>query len=166
LAIIFIIYPLLPEGNMVRTALAPRRIWLFVILVSSISFVGYFLQKFLGPAKGGLDQRSGRDGFDDSGNPGVRPPGKENPPERTRYWSAAVIANAIQFPRVLAILWAVNSALAAKCALQFLAVMTAGLLLGGIVYFREEAAGSELHLPSGNPFRLAPRSSSALCSPQ
>ena len=55
LALIFIIYPLLPAGSYGPFGFFdPRRIWLFVILVSGVSYVGYFLTKFTGSERGAL----------------------------------------------------------------------------------------------------------------
>jgi uncharacterized membrane protein (DUF4010 family) len=52
LALILVIYPVLPEGQFGPYGfIEPRKIWLFVILVSSISYVGYFLEKFLGTSR-------------------------------------------------------------------------------------------------------------------
>ena len=46
LAVIFIVYPILPEGRFgPYEFLSPREIWAFVILISSVSYVGYFLEK-------------------------------------------------------------------------------------------------------------------------
>src|SRR5262249_59134792 len=53
LALIFVIYPLLPSGGYGPFQFfEPRKIWLFVILVSGVSYVGYFLTKFLKPGQG------------------------------------------------------------------------------------------------------------------
>ena len=53
LAMIFVVYPVLPQGQFgPYQFFAPRQVWLFVILVSSISYLGYFLEKFLGERKG------------------------------------------------------------------------------------------------------------------
>src|SRR5260370_34388058 len=55
LGIIFIIYPLLPTGSYGPFCFfEPRKIWLFVILVSGVSFVGYFLTNFTDPVRGGV----------------------------------------------------------------------------------------------------------------
>jgi uncharacterized membrane protein (DUF4010 family) len=55
LGIIFIIYPLLPTGSYGPFGFfEPRKIWLFVILLSGVSFVGYFLTKFTDPVRGEL----------------------------------------------------------------------------------------------------------------
>ncbi len=53
LATIFIIYPILPDGRYgPYDFFSPRTVWVFVILVSSVSYVGYFFQKFLGAHRG------------------------------------------------------------------------------------------------------------------
>ena len=52
LAVVLVIFPVLPEGQFGPYGFfEPRKIWLFVILVSSISYIGYFLEKFMGTAK-------------------------------------------------------------------------------------------------------------------
>ncbi len=51
--VVAVIYPLLPEGAFGPFSFfAPRQVWMFVILISSISYVGYFLKKFLGEERG------------------------------------------------------------------------------------------------------------------
>jgi uncharacterized membrane protein (DUF4010 family) len=53
LALIFVIYPILPAGQFGPFGFfEPRKIWLFVIVVSGVSFLGYFLIKFAGLQKG------------------------------------------------------------------------------------------------------------------
>src|SRR6266851_2346702 len=55
LGLIFIIYPLLPAGQYGPfNFFDPRKIWLFVILVSGVSYVGYFLIKYVGRERGAL----------------------------------------------------------------------------------------------------------------
>ncbi len=51
--VVLVIYPLLPAGTFGPYAFfSPRQVWMFVILISSISYIGYFLEKFLGEEKG------------------------------------------------------------------------------------------------------------------
>lgn len=53
LAVIFVILPVLPDVNYGPYGFFnPHKIWIFVILVCSISWLGYFLQKFLGEGQG------------------------------------------------------------------------------------------------------------------
>jgi uncharacterized membrane protein (DUF4010 family) len=158
LALIFIVYPILPEGDFgPYDAFSPRRIWTFVILVSSISFGGYFLEKFLGAGKGlawtGL---LGGVASTTAATLAFARQARDEPGQIARYWSVTVIANAIQFPRVLTILYIFNVSLAVA-SLPLLAVMTAaGLLLGGALYLRSESVPGDHRLPTGNPLRLLP----------
>jgi uncharacterized membrane protein (DUF4010 family) len=158
LAIIFIIYPLLPDGAYGPFGfLQPRTIWLFVILVSSISYAGYFVEKFLGAQRGmkfvaifgGLASTT-------AATTSFARSSVEATQERPLYSQAAVIANAIQFPRVLVILAVVSPGLANACLIPLAAMCAAGLLYALVILRRapREAAGGEVGL--GNPFRLMP----------
>jgi uncharacterized membrane protein (DUF4010 family) len=158
LAVVFVIYPVLPEGQFGPYGFfEPRKIWLFVILVSSISYVGYFLEKFLGTAKslkftsvlGGLASTT-------AATASFARCAADQPQKLTLYAQATVIANAIQFPRILALLYVVNAPLAAASAVP-LAVMTAAGLACGLLAVRAapEAVGED-GLRLGNPFRVLP----------
>ncbi len=160
LAVIFIIYPLLPEGEFgPYEGLAPRRIWVFVILVSSISFVGYFFQKFLGKRRG-LVWTSILGGLASTtaATLAFARRVREEPEETGAYWYGAVVANAIQFPRILVILYVMNPRLALATS-AVLAAMTAAGLTMGILLYRRSGAGKEARggrFQPGNPFRLGP----------
>jgi uncharacterized membrane protein (DUF4010 family) len=50
-----VILPILPHktyGSLGLEVLSPYKIWLFVVFISGISFVGYILVKVIGPGKG------------------------------------------------------------------------------------------------------------------
>jgi uncharacterized membrane protein (DUF4010 family) len=158
LAIIFIIYPILPRGEYGPYGFfVPRTIWLFVILISSISYVGYFLQKFLGVRKG-LGWTAVLGGLASTTAATVafaRDTAKE-PAEQGNYWHASVIANAIQFPRVLVVLYVVNANLARASLGILLAMTAAGLLFGMLLLRRGKQETASRPVPLGNPFRLLP----------
>jgi uncharacterized membrane protein (DUF4010 family) len=158
LAIIFIIYPILPDGEFGPFGfLSPRRIWLFVILVSSVSYAGYFLAKFLG-ARRGLKLTGLLGGLTSTtaATLSFASLSKEDPASRLLHAQAAVVANIIQFPRVLVLLLAVSPALA-KAALLPLAAMTVAGLGAGLLAGRSQApAEGPVSLGLKNPFRLWP----------
>lgn len=53
--VVFIVLPLLPDAGMGPfDALNPRRLWLVVVITSTISFVGYGLARWLGERRGAL----------------------------------------------------------------------------------------------------------------
>jgi len=157
LAIIFIVYPILPEGRFgPYEFLAPREIWAFVILVSSVSYVGYFLEKFLGARRGlRLAGIVGGLASTTAATAAFARSSKEEPENEALYAQAAVLANAMQFPRLLLILEVVNPTLAWAVAGP-LAGMTAAGLLTGFLLSRAGPAVSVHAAASNNPFRLRP----------
>ena len=158
LAIVFVIHPVLPEGAFgPYQFFEPRKVWLFVILVSSISYLGYFLEKFLGARKG-LDIASVLGGLASTtaATMAFSRSCADEPDQLTAYWKATVIANAIQFPRVLALLYAVNPGLAAAAWAPLLAMTIAGLALGLLISRLSKAGDGQHQMKLGNPFRLMP----------
>lgn len=158
LAIIFVIYPVLPEGAFGPFGFfVPRQVWTFVILVSSISYAGYFLEKFLGARAGlRLEGLVGGLASTTAATASLARSCREAPEKLPIHWQAAVIANTVQFPRVLVILYAVNPELARASAVPLLAMTAAGTLFA-LVLLR---AGKGDGLPAGmglrNPFHLMP----------
>ena len=158
LAIIFIVYPILPAGEFgPYLFLAPRKIWAFVILVSSVSYAGYFFQKFLGPKRGlKLAGVLGGLASTTAATASFARSSSDEPENRLLYAQAAVIANAMQFPRVLLILAVVSPPLA-RAVLLPLGVMTVAGLTWGLLMGR--MSRMEVGQPSvrlRNPFRLLP----------
>lgn len=158
LALIFVIYPILPEGRFGPfDAIAPRLIWKFVILVSSISYVGYFLRKFLGAERGlllagvlgGLASTT-------AATAGFARDTREDPARLLDYWRAATIANAIQFPRVLAVVWVVAPDLAWGAVPPLLGMTAVGLLLALSLRPQNSFPQATTSLKIRNPFELAP----------
>ena len=161
LALIFIIYPLLPEGSYgPYQFFRPRQIWLFVIVVSSISYVGYFLDKFLGTAKalqltgllGGLSSTT-------AATAAFARDCREEPERIDEYWEATLVANAIQGPRSLIVLYVVNADLAKASLPMLLATCAAGFLFARIVARRRTATrpvSGDHPVELRNPFRLLP----------
>ena len=158
LAVVFVIYPVLPEGAYgPYQFFEPRQIWLFVILVSSISYLGYFLEKFLGAGRG-LDIASLLGGLASTtaATMAFSRSCAEEPDQLTSYWKATVVANAIQFPRVLALLYAINPVLGAASWAPLLAMTLAGLALGLLISRLRSTGDGQHQMKLGNPFRLMP----------
>jgi uncharacterized membrane protein (DUF4010 family) len=159
LTVVLVIYPLLPSGTFGPYAFfSPRQVWMFVILISSISYIGYFLEKFLGEEKGlvytailgGLASTT-------AATLHLAHLSKERPGEMLGLMRAFLIANTTQFPRTFLIVVLVNQDLAMACALP-LALMT----LSGIVMAQVTARLNRRHPTTivaaehGNPFRIWP----------
>ena len=154
IAMVLVIYPALPAGEFGPYGfLVPRKVWVFVILVSSISYVGYFLEKFVGgqwslrltAVLGGLASTT-------AATTAFARQAKEAPEQSVAFWQAAAIANAIQFPRVLALVFAINPMLAQTLAWPLVAACATGLAIGCAV--RPTVAAAASGVPLRNPFSL------------
>lgn len=159
LALIFVIYPLLPKGGFGPFHFfEPRKIWFFVILVAGVSYVGYFLAKFLDPNKsitltaivGGLASTTAYTG-------GASRVVAESPGSALPMARAALLANSIQYPRLLLILALINPPLAQAALLPLWAMMIAGLISAAVLG-RSNAPSSAPQAASGfkNPLTLGP----------
>lgn len=158
LAVVLVVYPLLPEGRYgPRQFFDPRQVWLFVILVASISYVGYFLQKFLGASKG-LEYTSILGGLASTtaATLSFGRATREQPAAVQEYWRATVIANIVQFPRALAIVALVNLNFARRCMAPLLAVTVAGVALAFFTRPRGADKAEHAAVAVRNPFRLWP----------
>lgn len=158
LGLIFIIYPLLPTGSYGPFGFFdPRRIWLFVILVSGVSYVGYFLTKFTGGGRGALlTAIVGSLASTTAYTTGLSRAVAEAPESAVSSARYALIANSILFPRMLLVVAAVSPTLAIAAAPSFAAMMLAGfgsaLLLAPVRAEREQVAESTFR----NPFAIGP----------
>jgi len=162
LALIFIIYPLLPAGDMGPfDAFNFQRIWMFVILVSSVSFVGYFFEKFLGQSIGiKLTAILGGLASTTATTQAFAKDMKEAPEAEQEFWQAATIANAVQFPRILAFLSVVSPKLAVVAAWPLVAAGGVGFAMAALIRVAKkedtkpvDASGN---IELGNPFTLGP----------
>ncbi len=160
LALIFIIYPLLPAGDMGPfEAFNFQRIWMFVILVSSVSFVGYFFEKFLGQSIGiKLTAILGGLASTTATTSTFAKDVHDEPELEHAYWQAASLANAIQFPRILAFLSVVSPNLAVQAAWPLAMAGVAGLIVASLTRVPKQVLRLDATkaIDLGNPFSLGP----------
>ena len=156
LALVFIVYPILPEGHFGPYGFfVPRAVWMFVILICSISYAGYFLEKFLGTRAGlRLSGILGGLASSTAATASLARNVGDEPGKAALYWQAVLFANAIQFPRVLAIVWFLDPPLARQAALPLGAMCLAGLAFGYAVSPGGSASPERVTVRS--PFRLKP----------
>jgi uncharacterized membrane protein (DUF4010 family) len=159
LAVVFVILPVLPDGSYgPHEFFNPYRTWIFVILVCSISYLGYFLQKFLGGERGlKLTAIVGGIGSTTAATSAFARQAAEEPEREHDLSMATVLANTIQFPRVLALLWFAGGSLLVACALPLAAMTIAGALATLLLSRGTPRDASSLG-PVGlrNPFRILP----------
>lgn len=156
LALVFVIFPLLPDGRFgPYDAIAPRALWMAVVIVSGISYVGYFFEKFLGALSGlrvvavfgGLVSTT-------AATQAFAQRAQQDAGRTAEFAHAATIANAIQFVRVLALMALIQPAMAWKLAAPLTVAAAAGFLVGLVQAPKPLAEHSRLTV--GNPLRIRP----------
>jgi uncharacterized membrane protein (DUF4010 family) len=155
---VVVIYPLLPVGAYGPYAFFdPRQIWKFVILISSLSYVGYFLEKFLGEEKG-LFYTSVLGGLASTTAATLlfARESKERPQDTFGLWRAFIIANTVQFPRTFLIVLAVSPELARVCVWPLAAMLVCGVVLAEILNRWPHERVNAVDMKPGNPFRIQP----------
>ncbi len=155
IVVVLIVFPLLPNRSMDSLlGLNPRYVWLMVVLVSGLSFGAYLLGQTLG-ARRGIAITGVIGGFVSSTATAV------SMAERTRETPtlyrvtafAAVIASIVMFPRALVEVAVINPELFPMVAIPMGAMTIAGLVIGGLVYWRTDFEQA-VEAPLKNPFHL------------
>jgi uncharacterized membrane protein (DUF4010 family) len=158
LAVVFVILPVLPDVNFGPYGFFnPHRVWMFVILVCTISFAGYMLQKFLG-ADHGLRLTAVLGGLvsTTASTTAFARMAKEEPSSARAATEAAVLSNAVQAPRVLAILAAASPALALASLPVLAAITLAGAAWAWLKGRKAGSVGEQPEMGVKNPFSLLP----------
>jgi len=159
LAVVFVILPILPDVNVGPYGFFnPHRVWVFVILICSMSWLGYFLQKFLGAGQG--LRIAGLVGGLASTTASTTALAKEcaaDPEHPQAYVQAALLSNTVQGPRILVLLMIASPALAMYC-LPALAAMTLTGVACAFLLGRghEENKDASAQMALSNPLRLTP----------
>jgi uncharacterized membrane protein (DUF4010 family) len=155
-----IVLPILPQtgyGPPPWDVLVPYNIWLMVVLISGISFLGYVLIKAIGARRGvGLTGLLG--GLASSTAVTLSLAQRSRTAERlSRSFAMAVIlAWTLMFVRVLVEVAVVNRALLPVVAGPVLGIMGVGMLYAAYLYVAEgDSAGEDVDPPQ-NPFHLLP----------
>ena len=155
----FIALPLLPNEPIDPWgALNPYKLWLLVILISSLSLVGYVLTRLLGPARGtALTGLTGGLVSSTAVTLSFAKDARANPDSTAALACGILFAWAVMFARVIVLVAAVNRSLLAQVLLPF-TMMT--LVVGGFaafLYFRGGAKDGKAVQGSvsvKNPFSL------------
>ncbi|MFO7846325.1 MAG: MgtC/SapB family protein [Balneolaceae bacterium] len=155
LVISVLMLPMLPnEGYGPFEALNPYWIWWMVVLISGLSFLGYFAIKFAGNKAGTfLTAVTGGLASSTAVTLSFAQFAKLHK-EKNLFMGGVMIASSIMFIRVLVEVSVVNSALL-KALWIPISVMFAGVLTGGVWlwFFREEDEASD-QIELKNPFQL------------
>jgi uncharacterized membrane protein (DUF4010 family) len=142
-----VILPIVPDKPIVSfIALTPYKIWLTVVIISSISYISYLLRRFVFP-ESGIILSGILGGMYSSTATTIVMSRKCNsdPPHRLQYSAAIVLATCMMYLRVLLLIAIFNSALF-KLMLPFFIIMvifSAGLGIYFIVIEKKQHIKSE-----------------------
>jgi uncharacterized membrane protein (DUF4010 family) len=152
-----IILPVLPNHEFTQFHLNPFKIWQIVIIVSTLGFVGYLLEKKFG-SKLGL-WMSGIFGGIVSSTAVTLSLGrmaKKNPSRSSSALQAALLASSVMYLRVLVLIWFINSSFLPNLLPRFIILAAIGIVLSLRIRGKELPA-SESEVPDlQNPFEIRP----------
>ncbi len=160
LAVVFVVLPLLPNRSIgPYQFFNPTHIWLLIILVSTISYVGYVLSRILGNKRGLLlSALMGGIVSTTAVTASLASRVRQNPELARSCGIAGVMANAVQFPRLLLLVWVVDRSLGAFVTAPLLGMGAVGII-GAWFLWRaqnEKIEDSATDLLVQNPYSLMP----------
>jgi uncharacterized membrane protein (DUF4010 family) len=153
-----VVLPLLPnEGFGPYGVLNPFQIWLLVVFISGIGFLGYVLMKYLGPERGiGITGILGGLVSSTATTLSFAGRSKTNAGLSTVLAQGILLASCVMFPRVLVEVAVVNPALVRQVVVPLAMMLIAGLIAVYILRRRGRAEEKVDHggVELSNPLRL------------
>ncbi len=155
-----IILPLLPQqgyGPAPFNVLAPYDVWLMVVLISGISFLGYVLIKIVGPRRGvGLTGVLGGLASSTAVTLTFAQRSRDVEGYAIPFALAIILAWTLMFIRILVEVAALNRPLLEIVWVPVLVVMSASVGYSVYLYMRQTPESDEEETNFTNPFRLGP----------
>ena len=157
LLISVVLLPILPDqGYGPSDALNPYQLWWMVVLIASISYVGYFAVRVAGPSKG-LMLTSLVAGLASSTALTVQLArmGRREGADRSLLAAGVLIANATLFPRIMVIVGLVSPDLLMRLAPPLVLMLVLMLLPSLLLWLGHRSAGDDSpSLSVNNPLEL------------
>lgn len=155
LAVVLVIYPILPDRQLGPLGFFnPREFWGLVILVSTISYCGYFLARWLGREQGiKLSGLVGGLVSTTAVTMSLSAAARDEPEASRLYGAAAVLASTVQPVRLLVLTWIVNHDLGLLMTPALAGMSVVGL--GGAWYLSGALRSDpSMELPLRNPYSI------------
>lgn len=157
----FVVLPILPREAVDPWGfLNPRNVWLMVVFISGISFVGYILTKTIGAKKGlGLTGLLGGLASSTAVTTSMAEQSRRNRKLSSPFAFAVIVASAVMFLRVGFEVFILNRELLPKLAVTLGVMFAASGVVAGFLWWKSSKAehrkkSKELELSS--PFQLSP----------
>jgi len=157
LLVTLIILPALPDKEYTKYLLNPYKIWLIVVFVSTLGFIGYFLIKKFGDKVGfWLSGIMGGIVSSTAVTIAVARIAEKDPAKNKNALQASLLASSVMYIRILFLIWLINPAFVSFLWWKLCLLSLVGIILSfGIKQNDKEKfdnAGSTLQ----NPFEIRP----------
>lgn len=151
-----IILPLLPNEEIgPLNILNPRMIWLMVIFISGISFIGYIFIKIFGENKGiPITGLMGGLVSSTAVSYSFSKKSRENSALAKNFALGIILASAVMFPRIFVIILVLNSALIKSVWIPLLLLALTNVAVGYIMLNKINHHKSLQEIDLKNPFKL------------
>lgn len=155
-----VVLPVLPDsalGEGILSVVNPFKIWLLVVFISGISFVGFILMKVVGAARGiGITGLLGGIASSTAVTLSFTQRSKDAEGLAPSFALAIIMAWTIMFARVIVEIAVVNSALVPKVIIPLSIIAASGLLYCIYLYYKQKSTTSQTNVDFSNPFELKP----------
>ncbi len=142
--------------EVMASAVKPYKLWLIVVLVSFVSFIGYVLIKIIGSSAGiGLTGLVGGLVSSTVTTLSFARRSIESPGANRLFAMAIILASSVMFPRLLLEIAVVNPTLMKNIAVPLTVMGVTGALMAGLLYLRaSKDAVATAQVEFNNPFSL------------
>jgi uncharacterized membrane protein (DUF4010 family) len=156
-----IVLPLLPDHPVTTlTAITPRQVWLALVVVCSFSYASYLAQRYWKPAASGLWMAALGGMYSSTATTVVLArQAKADPTLKRQAQAGIMLATAIMYLRLLAVVLIFNLALGRILALPLCGLSLAGFIICALQYWHGKPSDTapQAAMPaaqSGNPLEL------------
>jgi len=158
LLITLIIFPVLPNQEFTQFHINPAKVWEVVIIVSTLGFVGYLLEKKFGEKVGlWLSGLLGGIVSSTAVTLSVARMARQFPERSKAALQAAMMANSMMYIRILVLIWFVNPQFIPGLWYRLIPLSAIGMLLSIRFGKKPVSEGGEGELPElQNPFEVKP----------
>ena len=157
LIVIGIVLPLVPDEPVTSlTAITPYQVWLAVVVVSSLSYASYLLQRYVAPRHGLLYSAALGGLYSSTATTVVLSrQARAKPAAAHKLHAALVLSTTVMFLRILAVVAIFNIALATTLLPSIAALFLFGLVVTGLLLWRDAGGtAAEDTLPPSNPLEI------------
>lgn len=152
-----LVLPVVPDRAFTTFAINPRKLWLIVVMVSSVGFAGYFLIKKLGAKFGWwLSGLAGGIVSSTAVSVAAGRVAQQQPGQAHHALQAALLASSVMYLRILALVAFLNGAFVPALGWKLVLLSAVGLVLAWLVRPAEEPATRGPVSSLQNPFEILP----------